>query len=309
MYNRTDTPCGIFSFSTSFISYKINSYLRENNIGNDPHYAYPQIFAFIKTMIRSTLIIVLLIGNLVFAQNTPVYSPSRIISNPTFITATDLAKFNSEESLEKCGEILKKMRSENRSYEQATPKELSILQNCEETKESPWEVIGGGCNWYCGGFVDSIYSSSNLPPQGKYNYEPENLHDWDYRTPWIEGVDGYGIGESIIYEFVASNPRITNIIIVNGFTLNENSWFENSRVKKLKVYLNNEEFAILDLKDTKNDQVFVFDPIGLRGSEDYEVLKTMPNWTLKFEIIEVYEGDVYEDTAITEIYFDGIDVH
>jgi hypothetical protein len=25
--------------------------------------------------------------------------------------------------------------------------------------------------------------------------------------------------------------------------------------------------------------------------------------------LEVYKGDKYDDTAITEIYFDGIDVH
>lgn len=30
---------------------------------------------------------------------------------------------------------------------------------------------------------------------------------------------------------------------------------------------------------------------------------------MKFEIMEVYKGDKNEDTAITEIYFDGIDVH
>ena len=30
---------------------------------------------------------------------------------------------------------------------------------------------------------------------------------------------------------------------------------------------------------------------------------------LKFEIIEVYKGLKYNDTAITEIYFDGMDVH
>lgn len=260
-------------------------------------------------MIRPILIIAFLTWNLAFAQNTPVYSPTKVLPNSTFITATDIERFNSEESLKKCEEVLKKMSTESRNYEQATARELKILQNCEETKEFPWEIVGGGCSWYCGGYVDTIYASSHLAPQGKYNYESSNLHDWDYRTPWVEGAEGYGIGETITYEFLASNPRITEIIIVNGFTLDENSWFENSRVKTLKVYLNNEEFAILELKDTKNDQVFTFDPIGLRGSEDYEVLKTMPNWSLKFEILEVYEGDLYEDTAITEIYFDGIDVH
>jgi len=30
---------------------------------------------------------------------------------------------------------------------------------------------------------------------------------------------------------------------------------------------------------------------------------------MKFEILEVYTGEKYADTAISEIYFDGIDVH
>jgi intein/homing endonuclease len=30
---------------------------------------------------------------------------------------------------------------------------------------------------------------------------------------------------------------------------------------------------------------------------------------LKFEITDVYPGDKYDDTAITELFFDGIDVH
>ena len=34
-----------------------------------------------------------------------------------------------------------------------------------------------------------------------------------------------------------------------------------------------------------------------------------PNWKLRFEILEVYEGEKYEDTVISELYFDGIDVH
>lgn len=37
-------------------------------------------------------------------------------------------------------------------------------------------------------------------------------------------------------------------------------------------------------------------------------IRTIP-WTLKFEIAEVYKGTKYDDVVITEIYFDGIDVH
>lgn len=43
------------------------------------------------------------------------------------------------------------------------------------------------------------------------------------------------------------------------------------------------------------------------------ILLTVPEattgWTLKFEMLEVYPGKKYDDTVISEIYFDGIDVY
>lgn len=40
-----------------------------------------------------------------------------------------------------------------------------------------------------------------------------------------------------------------------------------------------------------------------------DALQLKKDWTLKFEILEVYEGSKYSDTVISEIYFNGIDVH
>ena len=37
--------------------------------------------------------------------------------------------------------------------------------------------------------------------------------------------------------------------------------------------------------------------------------ETKPDWTLKFEILEVYPGASCDDTVIAELYFGGIDVH
>ena len=69
------------------------------------------------------------------------------------------------------------------------------------------------------------------------------------------------------------------------------------------MYYNDEPYAILNLKDTRDCQIF---DVGTLGYEDKS---NAPAWTIKFEIMEVYPGDKYQDTAITEIYFDGIDVH
>ncbi len=77
----------------------------------------------------------------------------------------------------------------------------------------------------------------------------------------------------------------------------------------LKMYINNKPFAILNLQDVRNEQIFTFSPIGNANRDDWELLATKPAWTMKFEIMEVYKGARFEDCAISEIYFDGIDVH
>ncbi len=75
------------------------------------------------------------------------------------------------------------------------------------------------------------------------------------------------------------------------------------------MFLNDELYAILNLEDSRQEQLFKFDPLGYSERSDWEILTTQPWWTIKFEIMEVYKGDKYDDTAITEIYFNGIDVH
>ena len=68
------------------------------------------------------------------------------------------------------------------------------------------------------------------------------------------------------------------------------------------MYYNDVPYAILQLNDTRNLQCF---DVGVLGPHDEQA----PQWSLKFEILEVYPGTKYEDTAISELYFDGIDVH
>ena len=89
---------------------------------------------------------------------------------------------------------------------------------------------------------------------------------------------------------------------MNGYVKNDTAWRENSRVKKLKMYYQGNPFAILDLQDSRSLQCF---DVGELGPHD----ENAPNWTLRFEILEVYEGDKYDDTVISELFFDGIDVH
>lgn len=181
-------------------------------------------------------------------------------------------------------------------------KELNaLLEKNDEMTISVWDVISSECSWYCGGGNYDVKASSVLPGSKAASYAALSANDLSYQTAWVEGKEGEGIGEHLEYFFKNDAPRITSIIISNGYVKTETAWKNNNRVKKLKLYVNGKPYRILNLEDTRDDQVF---EIGTLGRN-----KNGKDLVLRFEIMEVYKGDKYNDTAITEIYFDGIDVH
>lgn len=228
----------------------------------------------------------------------------------------------------KLGKIIYKSKADEKEFERREKIRLSFIENditeeeyarlSAENKEiydnrfecdtAPgyWDVLGDGCSWYCGGGADSIVVSSSLKPTGNITYDEKNIFDLNYKTAWVEGVKGYGIGETITYYFRPDRPRVTDVIIVNGYVKSEKAWMENSRVKKLKMSYNGKPIAMLNLVDGIREQHFEFAPLGYLNQVD--PLPTT-DWTITFEIMEVYPGEKYDDTAITEIYLDGIDVH
>ena len=197
----------------------------------------------------------------------------------------------------------KDINRQNELLQKKTPtaseqKELNILlEKYGEVVENAWDIIDGGCSWYCGGGNYKIKASSSLND----SYKAEFANDLSYKTAWVEGKKDEGIGEYLEYYFKNDSPRITEIIISNGYMKSEETWKNNNRVKKLKLYVNGVPFGILNLKDSRTDQYF---SVGTLGHN-----KNGTDLVLKFEILEVYKGNKYNDTAITEIYFDGIDVH
>ena len=197
----------------------------------------------------------------------------------------------------------KEINRQNELLQKKTPtaseqKELNILlEKYGEVVENAWDIIDGGCSWYCGGGNYKIKASSSLGD----SYKAEFANDLSYKTAWVEGKKDEGIGEYLEYYFKNDSPRITEIIISNGYMKSEETWKNNNRVKKLKLYVNGVPFGILNLKDSRTDQYFEMGTLGHN--------KNGTDLILKFEILKVYKGSKHNDTAITEIYFDGIDVH
>ena len=192
-------------------------------------------------------------------------------------------------------------------YDKLTAKQKETIEKLgiDETFRSYWDAIGEGDGWYNSGGPNRVLASSYLKSNNaKITYLPENAHDLSFETAWVEGVKGHGIGEYLTYYFSLNSPRITKIIIATGYVKSEKAFRDNSRVKKLKMYIDDKPFAILNLEDRRCEQIFEFPPIGKHSTKDND----KSEWTMKFEILEVYPGDKDDDTAISEIYFNGLDV-
>jgi hypothetical protein len=167
----------------------------------------------------------------------------------------------------------------------------SLLVKDEETYESVWNVMEGGCSWYCGGGNYKIVSSTNS--------KGVLANDFSYKTSWLSDSLNNGIGSYLEYHFKYKSPRIHTVIISNGFFESDSLWRFHNRVKSLKVFVNDVSFGILELNDSKSDQSFKIGVVDYKNDKDL---------VFRFEILDVYQG-ISKRTAITEITFDGIDVH
>lgn len=179
-----------------------------------------------------------------------------------------------------------------------------------------WSTQEPGCSWYCGAMYSKEVSSS-LPSQGNNHYDKSVIFDDDVRTAWVEGAEGYGVGQYIEFFFPQASPQATACYIVNGYNKNERTWKNNSRVKSFNIYENDELIASVNLQDIRDEQTFKF-PFPIPRYHDEKRMISRPvEWTeeevlgsvIKFMITDVYKGDKYDDTAISELYFDGIGVH
>lgn len=159
------------------------------------------------------------------------------------------------------------------------------------------------CDCWGDGFYNCIInfdaeSSSNLSGISNLAYGATNLTDFDLRTAWVEGTEGLGIGERITIDVstvIDENLNISELVIVNGYVKNRNIWEANSRIRKFKLFIDEEPKAILNLQDTDKYQKF---DISKFVSGKHKL-------TIMLEILDVIKGTKYSDTAISEIFVKG----
>ncbi|SFI42891.1 hypothetical protein SAMN04487775_101319 [Treponema bryantii] len=153
--------------------------------------------------------------------------------------------------------------------------------------------------------VKSISASSSLK-ETQYGhdivYSPINLfrafetgcrchpYWWNYsHIPWVEGVKGYGINETISIEF---KNQVYGFSILNGYADIQNMklFKENSRVKKLRV------------EDIENKLEYIMD---FDDKVYFNYLKlSKPSKSVRLTILDVYKGTKYQDTCIAAMVED-----
>lgn len=146
----------------------------------------------------------------------------------------------------------------------------------------------------------AITASSTLANQGAVSYGVKNLNDAKISTAWAEGDVEYGIGTTIEFTF-KEEVNVLAVQIVNGYYKTEKGFTENSRVKSMKCYLNNNLFAIIQLNDFRGLQNFPLCDTKIRKACSANFNK---GDVLKFEITDVYKGIKYKDVLITEFRLD-----
>jgi len=198
-------------------------------------------------------------------------------------------------------------------------KELEIIKSSwtssegTENEESLEDWINGEFWGFHSGPIGIPFASSTLKPQSNNDYKVENIHDLDLTTAWIEGNEDFGIGESFSIEFSFKEDyegfgKVYNfygiIELFNGYCKSEKHWAENSRIKRLIMFFNEAPVCFIELADTwqyqtldlrkffKEPNYFPNAPFEIKNGDK-----------LRFEIVEVYKGTKYKDTALSEFVF------
>jgi hypothetical protein len=173
-------------------------------------------------------------------------------------------------------------------------------------EESEGELFAG-CSLGCA-YGWTTEASSHLAPQGDNAYDVTKLEDFSARTAWVEGAEGDGIGERLVFTIQPNEPGAETeedvgnrpvpfwgLDLVNGYAKDEATWRRNGRVRELLLSINGAPAARLLLQDSRLPQSASLPP----------GLEVGPGDVVALEIRAVYPGERYRDTALTELVLHG----
>ena len=140
--------------------------------------------------------------------------------------------------------------------------------------------------------LEGLKASSTQRAQGKNNYAPARMADFDSDTAWVEGDAEYGVGESISFTWRGRvhNHTCAALAMMNGYQKSRKLMDKNSRVKTMDLYVDGKLSARLDVQDRLGYQTFILSELGLKDGQ-----------TVRLVIRDVYRGKQWKDTCISEL--------
>ena len=105
----------------------------------------------------------------------------------------------------------------------------------------------------------SAKASSTLPPEGSFSYEVENTLDRDPDTAWNSNGEDVGAFARVTLTYRFDDPvELRALEIYNGYQLSDESFFNNSRVKRVLVSTDATKQSF-ELLDKQGKQTLAFD--------------------------------------------------
>ncbi len=157
-----------------------------------------------------------------------------------------------------------------------------------------------------------LSASSELHEDKNDKYTVKNLTDGDPSTAWVEGKKGSGINEYIKF-YCPPPPEDTDMIniysaykidslgIINGYAKNESVFYNNNRVKKIRIEYKNDIFREENPYNMKPPEIYEY---ILKDTMDMQYLafpEPIYMSSIKISILEVYKGSKWDDTCISEL--------
>ena len=166
-----------------------------------------------------------------------------------------------------------------------------VFASVYKNELTPFFLDGAGYRPGFGHIIVGKYSATSFLNDSSGSYPPANLRTDVPSRPWVEGIDGDGVGETISIKWATyEGGKPGALVISNGFvSYDKPQLYEmNSRVRRIRITDPLGAFSIeTELADTPNPQV-VF-------------LPSAPEQT-DIEILSVYPGTSWNDTCINFIY-------
>lgn len=133
------------------------------------------------------------------------------------------------------------------------------------------------------------YEASSELSEYNMTHSAERIMDGSLATAWVEGQDGQGTGETIKVTF--DDAYVMNgIKIYAGYQKSDELYEKNSRPKQITLIFSDGATETIELQD-------------MAGAQQIDLKNSVITESVTIRIDSVYPGTIFEDTAISEVYF------